>query len=195
MGPTVATLRPAPLTAGGWDPFGWLPLPDSDPLDGARTLEFAWGDPHVNFITHHLDELEGAGGTLACRELFRHETHTQVLMPLDQAAVVVVAPSDDPLETGADIERVRAFVLRPLDAVVLAPGTWHWGPFPVLAPSVRLFNVQGRRYREDNARVDLSARGLGVHVVVGDPEADGLNLWAYETGPASSRPPGQGGHR
>lgn len=194
MGPTARRLRPGPLSADGWAPFGWLPLPDTDPLDGARTLEFAWGDPHVNVIAHHLDELEEADGGLACRELFRHDTHTQVLMPLDRAAVMVVAPPDDPLETPADGARMRAFLLRPLEAVVLGRGTWHWGPYPVLGPSVRLFNVQGRRYREDNARVDLKARGLGVDVVAGDP-ASGLSLGASETGPASARPPGKGGHR
>ena len=48
--------------------------------------------------------------------------------------------------------------------MVLHRGTWHWGPFPVDADSVRLFNVQGLRYAEDNACVDLAARELDVDV-------------------------------
>jgi hypothetical protein len=53
-----------------------------------------------------------------------------------------------------------------LEPVVLHKGTWHWGPFPVAADAVRLFNVQGLRYAEDNACVDLASRGLEVDVVL-----------------------------
>ena len=53
---------------------------------------------------------------------------------------------------------MRAFRLRPLDAFVLHRGTWHWGPFPLGGDPVQLLNVQGRRYAEDNASVDLPAR-------------------------------------
>jgi hypothetical protein len=53
-----------------------------------------------------------------------------------------------------------------LSPVVLHRGTWHWGPYPVGAESVRLFNVQGLRYREDNDSVDLLARGMPVDVLV-----------------------------
>ena len=33
-----------------------------------------------------------------------------------------------------------------------------------MRPKVRLFNVQGLRYAEDNRRVDLAAKGLSVEV-------------------------------
>jgi hypothetical protein len=39
----------------------------------------------------------------------------------------------------------------------LARGTWHWGPFPLGDEPVRLLNVQGRRYAEDNDSVDIAA--------------------------------------
>ena len=46
---------------------------------------------------------------------------------------------------------------------MLHQGTWHWGPFPIRdASSVRLLNVQGRRYAEDNASVDLSGSVVEV---------------------------------
>ena len=53
---------------------------------------------------------------------------------------------------------MRAFALEPLEAFVLSRGTWHWGPFPRGPEPVRLLNVQGARYAEDNASVDLGAR-------------------------------------
>ena len=60
--------------------------------------------------------------------------------------------------------RLRAFLLPVLSAVVLHRGTWHWGPYPATAEEVRLFNVQGFRYREDNQSVDLAAAGAAVEV-------------------------------
>ena len=71
------------------------------------------------------------------------------------------------MDAPADADRVAAFVLEPLQAVVLHRGTWHWGPFPVGATSVELFNVQGLRYREDNERADLGALGAPVDIVLG----------------------------
>ncbi len=47
---------------------------------------------------------------------------------------------------------------------MLNRGTWHWGPFPIEGPEVRLFNVQGLRYAEDNRCVDLAGKGLAVDV-------------------------------
>ena len=45
---------------------------------------------------------------------------------------------------------LHAFHLKAKDAFVLHRGTWHWGPFPVTADEVTLYNVQGLRYAEDN---------------------------------------------
>ena len=102
---------------------------------------------------------------LRCQVLFRHDTHTQVLMVLDAPSVVAVAPSG--VEPAADgVDSVRAFLLEPLVPVVLHRGTWHWGPYPRTADSVTLFNVQGRRYLEDNRSCDLAAAGLPVDVLL-----------------------------
>ena len=78
--------------------------------------------------------------------LFRHDTHTQTVMSLDVPAVIVVAPAARDFSGPADLESFCAFRLEPLQPLVLHRGTWHWGPFPVAAEAVRLFNVQGLRY-------------------------------------------------
>ena len=58
-------------------------------------------------------------------------------------------------------------MVEPGETLVLHRGTWHWGPFPIRpATSVRLLNVQGRRYAEDNASVDVTARTGRVVAVV-----------------------------
>jgi hypothetical protein len=75
-----------------------------------------------------------------------------------------VAPSGVEFAQEGDVSAVRVFRIEPLESLVLHRGTWHWGPFPVDAPEVRLFNVQGLRYAEDNRCVDLAAKGLSIDV-------------------------------
>jgi ureidoglycolate hydrolase len=151
------------VTPSAWAPFGWLPVPDVDPTDGEHTLRFEWDDAHLNTIEHTTDEIEVTEHGLRCAVMYRHETHTQVLSPLDAASVVAVAPADTTFTDPAGLGAVRAFVLVPGETVVLHQGTWHWGPYPIRgATSVRLLNVQGRRYAEDNASVDLSATMIEV---------------------------------
>lgn len=148
-----------PLTADAWAPFGWLPVADTDPSDGAHTLHFEWADPHLNVIAHAYDEVERTSTGAICAVMFRHDTHTQALMPINCDAIVAVAPSDEAFDTPEGIDRIRAFLIGPLDVLVLDRGTWHWGPFPLGDDPVRLLNVQGLRYAEDNASVDLAATG------------------------------------
>ena len=155
------------VTPSAWAPFGWLPVPDVDPTDGEHTLRYEWDDAHLNTIEHTSDEVERAVDGLRCAVMFRHDTHTQVLTPLDTRSVLAVAPSSVDFSVPADAGAIRAFVVEPGETLVLHRGTWHWGPFPVHpATSVRLLNVQGRRYAEDNASVDVTGRTGRVVVVV-----------------------------
>jgi ureidoglycolate hydrolase len=152
-----------PVTGAAWAPFGWLPVADTDPRDGDHTLRFEWDDAHLNTIQHTTDEIDVTPRGLRCAVMYRHETHTQVLTPLDAASVVAVAPATTTFSDPSDLDAIRAFVLVPGETVVLHQGTWHWGPFPIRgASSVRLLNVQGRRYAEDNASVDLSGSVIEV---------------------------------
>jgi ureidoglycolate hydrolase len=155
------------VTASAWAPFGWFPVPDTDPTDGVHTLHFDWDDAHLNTIAHDTAEVDSTARGLRCAVMYRHETHTQVLTPLDATAVVAVAPAAVNIDRVADLDEIRAFVLEPGETVVLHQGTWHWGPFPIRgAAVVHLLNVQGRRYAEDNASVELTARtGAVVEII------------------------------
>jgi hypothetical protein len=160
-------LQPAALSDDGWAPFGWIPVPDTDPRDGTHRLVFDWSDPHVNIIGHGRAEVPSVPGGLLCQTMFRHDSHTQTLMSLDHEAVIAVAPATEQFSVPDSWGTVCGFILQPLQAIVLRQGTWHWGPFPTHAESVQLFNVQGLRYVEDNASVDLTARGLDFEVRIG----------------------------
>ena len=161
---TNRAVRAESLTEAAWAPFGWLPVADTDPRDGEHRMTFAWADAHVNLIGHRRAEVPETDHGLRCEMLFRHDTHTQALMPLNVPAVIAVAPAGTEFEVAADADSIRAFRIEPLDALVLHRGTWHWGPFPIVGDEVRLFNVQGLRYAEDNRCVDLTAKGLAVDV-------------------------------
>jgi ureidoglycolate hydrolase len=166
LGAGIGRVKAVRLSELEWEPFGWIPLQDSDPRDGDNRLAFDWGDAHVNVIFHTLDEVVPVDGGLRCDVLFRHDTHTQVLMTLDSEAVVAVAPARIDFSDPADASQVKAFLLRPQETIVLHRGTWHWGPFPLGSDRVNLFNVQGLRYAEDNSSVDLAAKGLSIDVLV-----------------------------
>jgi ureidoglycolate hydrolase len=88
------------------------------------------------------------------------------LTPLNVVSVVAVAPASVDFSAPEHLEQVRAFLLHPLETFVLFQGTWHWGPFPLGPEPVQLLNVQGVRYAEDNASVDLNTRTAAVVEVV-----------------------------
>jgi ureidoglycolate hydrolase len=157
-------LRAEPLTAEQWAPFGWLPVRDTDPRDGTSRLQFEWDDVHLNIIAHFSDEIPHVSNGLVCQTLFRHVTHTQALMVLDNDALMVVAAPGTSLTSAADLNTLAAFELRAKDSFVLHQGTWHWGPFPITADEVTLYNIQGLRYAEDNECCDLTTISRTVEV-------------------------------
>ena len=162
--PSVDALR---LDRESWARFGWIPVADSDPADGIGRLEFSWGDPHLNIISHDASEVPRSGDSLVCEMLYRHDSHTQALMVLDNDAVIAVAPASAAFDEAGDIMQLTAFVLHQLDILVLGRGTWHWGPFPVRDSTVHLLNLQGMGYLKDNTMVDLAAAGLACKVRAG----------------------------
>src|SRR4051794_30326757 len=149
------TIDAEPFTSEAWREFGWVPVPDSDPSDGIHSLEFSWEDAHLNYISHAPDEVERSGDSFVLDRLYHHDTHTQALMPLNCPSWIAVAPAFVDFSYAKQVESVRAFLLQPLACIVLHRGTWHAGPFPLGGEPVRMLNLQGRRYEQDNAFVDL----------------------------------------
>jgi ureidoglycolate hydrolase len=155
------------VTHASWKPFGSLPSDEGTEHDTA-SLEFLWNDGHLNFIGHHRAEVPWTETGPRCEVLYRHDTHTQALMPMDDDAVIVVAPAAVDFSAPEHFDRVRAFTVPALTPVRLSRGTWHWGPYPRARDSVRLLNVQGRGYPRDNGVVRLARdHGIVFEVAVG----------------------------
>jgi ureidoglycolate hydrolase len=162
----IVTLEPQPLTTAAFMPFGVLPRDEG--VEPTADLEFTLDDGWVNYISHSLDEIDVVNGALHCDVLNRHDTHTQTLMPVSADAVIVVAPADVGMTTEAEVESARAFVVRRYECVHLRRGTWHWGPYPLDAAALRIFNIQGRGYPNDNGVAALTS-GLGTVIAVTRP--------------------------
>ncbi len=142
------------LTPAAFAAFGVLP-PDEGGPGPTADLEFRLDDGWVNFIGHAADEVAHGPTGPRCDHLNRHDTHTQTLVPMDDDAVIVVAPPAARFADAADVDRVAAFLVPRHQPVHLHRGTWHWGPYPVRAASVRLLNVQGRGWPDDNTVATL----------------------------------------
>jgi ureidoglycolate hydrolase len=160
MSSRTIVLAAQALTPESFMPFGAVPSDEGTEHDVAD-VEFLWADGHVNYIGHRRDEVPAGVVGLRCELLNRHDTHTQTLMPMDGEAVIVVAPAAVDFTEPAHLDTVRAFHVGRGQCLHLWRGTWHWGPFPVADESLRLLNVQGRRYAEDNGVAEL-ARDCGI---------------------------------
>ena len=165
-GAAARTIEVEPFDDKAWAAYGWVPMRDTDSRDGDFRLSYEWDDVHLNIIGHSLEEVTKTEKGLRCDELFHHETHTQALMALNCDCVIVVAPAGTDFENAGDLDRIHAFLLHPLQPVVLHQATWHWGPYPLDDEPVSLLNVQGLRYAEDNGRTDLAGRNMSVEIAL-----------------------------
>ena len=128
-------VRPEPLSAEAWAPFGWLPVADTDPSDGDHRLSFAWNDVHLNIIGHSRGEVPESAAGLRCEMLFRHDTHTQAVMSLDVPAVIVVAPGHVGFSAPADVDvRLRLSARTPASPWCSTGGRGTGAPIPSAPP-------------------------------------------------------------
>ena len=94
-------------------------------------MTFEWADAHVNLIGHARAEVPETAGGLRCEMLFRHDTHTQALMPLNVPAVIVVAPADvEFTDDGRDGGVHPCLPDRAARVPGAAPGHLALGPVP-----------------------------------------------------------------
>ena len=77
----------------------------------------------------------------------------------------MVAPAAVDFADAADFDTVRGVRHPAVRLCASRRGTWHWGPYPVGAPHVRIFNIQGRGYPDDNG-VAHFVRDHGLAYVV-----------------------------
>jgi ureidoglycolate hydrolase len=91
-------------------------------------------------------------------QLERHFETVEVVIPLDDTLILPVAIGRKPFDFQSQpmSEDVRGFYLRPGQMVTFAPGTWHFGGFPLNKPEAS-FIVFTRRGTSDT---DVSMQSL-----------------------------------
>lgn len=189
----LLTIVPEPLTPAAFAPFGHVHAPDpshapvtnvdllasgrarmSDPLRPERMADWDILDywPDIGTISRDTMKL----GYVRCRAkamtfswFERHLKGTQTLLPVagGRSVLPVVPANDVSRDSGLpDLALVRAFLLDGTLAITLAPGTWHWTPFPLGMPACDFIYLVRERVVDDDLNfVDTEAR-LGVRLQV-----------------------------
>ena len=87
-------------------------------------------------------------------------------VPLADHRLVVVAPAEVDFSKPEHFDTVKAFELPQYACVHLHRGTWHWGPYPVGADEVLVFNIQARGWPTDNTVAELTGDHGVIYEVV-----------------------------
>lgn len=108
----VVPQQPAPKTGSDWD--CWFGLGDLGSME-----------PTVGIVkTRPTDELIMA---------MEREPKPEFLIPISGPVIQAVAVPGDLSDHSQrpDPSTVHAFVVRPGQAIIMAPGTWHWAALPL----------------------------------------------------------------
>lgn len=137
-----------------------LSMDDVPSVDSANEFAFHDTAQGIRLASHCCT------GVLSCRnrprkvvKMERHHESSEVIVALDGDVVMVMAPSDDELENNT---RVRSFLIKQGQAIVMKPNTWHWIPFPVDKQDVHALVL----FKDATGANDLHFRDLTVPIVL-----------------------------
>lgn len=144
-----------PVTPEGFAPFGRvLGFDDCDPSERVVARYRHGQEPMPSIISEVNPD-----GVPRCGWLARHHDQTQALTPIDGPILLVLAPpGTDPL-TAEGRGAARAFVADVGEGIQLDEGVWHWAA-SVQRGSVRVANLQGHRWPEDNEIASIEEVGV-----------------------------------
>ncbi len=134
MNSTALALRPVPLTAKAFAPFGSVIehqgrerrhyLPDVGQHHASTSTPSAW----VSRLVHAVSL------PLQCKVMERHPHSSQSFIPLTCTPYLVMVAPD--LESGLpDMANAQAFIASPNQGVCFRTGAWHMGLSPLVAAS------------------------------------------------------------
>ena len=194
MSARIHAIQAIPLTVEDFAPFGDVLTPKarrldnrdlldlgharmSDPVPADRVADFDildyWGDiATISREPMRLGYLRSRQRPLEFSWFERHPKGTQTFIPLagTPSVFAVAQPKDlDDPDALPDLATMRAFVMDGSAGVNIAPGTWHWTPFPLAEHVDFIILVRESVVDDDLNFVDLEAR-LGVRVAVDLPD-------------------------
>jgi ureidoglycolate lyase len=153
-------LKPAPINAAGFAPFGQViaPAEDGNPFGpNDAQLVLTNGTPRLYIMRLHERGLRAERITRHCRV-------TQCLAAMGgKAWLIAVAPpvAPDDLAAMPDPATIRAFRIPGTLAIKLHRGTWHAGPF-FTEPTIDFLNLELSDTNETDHVNCYLARDLGI---------------------------------
>jgi ureidoglycolate lyase len=119
-------LRPGPLTAEAFAPFGEVIEARGQPMAinygaTAKFADLAKIDVQGGRATTHIYRSTPPSYPFALRVMENHPLGSQMFVPLSSNPYLVVVAPKGPFDANA----IRAFVASSKQGVNLAPGTWH----------------------------------------------------------------------
>jgi ureidoglycolate hydrolase len=139
-------IRPRPLTAEAFAPFGHVVGPDQLILE---TKEFPM---FTNLVT-----LRPADEPITY--INRHHDHNQLFVTVGGAKMIVIVARPDLPGAGFDPTNIEAFETDGNQAIVFHIDTWHIAPRGVGPGSVRAINVQATNNLVHTERIELEDQG------------------------------------
>jgi ureidoglycolate lyase len=122
-----------PLTAKGFEPFGWVLEGPAAPgrVYVSDTLANARPGARVSLSVVRVDP---KAVPLEATVLERHQFSSQTFFPLRMSRYLVIVAPDAP-QGGPDVKSARAFVARSGQGITYRMGTWHHGLTVLDAPA------------------------------------------------------------
>jgi len=127
-------MKPEKLTQETFAPYGTVLSERREPCD-AGNEQFAFNADVALFEIPGggtVGILEGKQREVILKCMERHVKTPEILFQMSGDAILFVGRSDD---HGTEIKAINAFLFKQGQSVLMAPGTWHWVPYPVDAKS------------------------------------------------------------
>lgn len=129
----MQTVKVQKLEARAFKPFGWVIVAPDGQADIETGFVQYWHD--VVDLTRLKNGMIGflkvKRVPLAIDRLEMLPNGMELYISTDGLPSVMAVAPPDPLTGGPDIGRLSAFVLENGVSPVVAPGIWHWNPFPL----------------------------------------------------------------
>ena len=154
-------LKTQMLKSSGGEDWYRLLSPEAVPEPGGEEeFTFSLSSENLNLGGRSCTGLLKAAfrpGSLSRME--RHLDTGEILTVLQGDCVLCAAPPGE-----LKPEKIRAFLLKEGQAVVLQPGAWHWIPFPLKKVGARILVVFQDRTGEEDLEIRELDRILNIEI-------------------------------
>ncbi len=157
---SIVSVLPEPLTTKAFGPFGQIvAVPEKSPPTVENAIWKYWGGLAKTRIHKGIEfgMFKAKARLHEIAEMERHRWSPELLVSIDSDFYLAVAPYVRPKAGRArpDAAKVKVFIVKRGQAVLLHKGAWHTLPFPIAGEG--LFLVA---FRDGTRKKDLTLRAF-----------------------------------